>query len=218
MPFQRFDGLQDTIQLFIPCQDYECSIRSRLVELSVRFQAAVYKHLVVFCTDPPVLCVSSFFNQSILGLGRTNRIDGGEPAGIKTLPGDEGCRRNNMIINIKAIKGKTSTRASGTDTVFICIRRRSKPLGEKRLVFCDTSLKEFGNDGGCICFVRRSTKPIGAFGWGGGESGIVSGMLTAGGLGRDTVERRRGLSRPLRVSSFVMSRRSRLQMCWCYAG
>jgi hypothetical protein len=150
-----------------------------------------------------MLSVSSSIDCQMLGRSWTNLIDGGEPAGINTLPGDEGCRRNKMIINIKAIKGKTSTRTSGTETVFRRIRRRSKALGEKRLVFsCDTSLNELGNDGGLRCFVRRSTKPIGASGGGGEGSVMVSGMLTAGGFGRDTVERRRGLSRPLRVSSF----------------
>jgi hypothetical protein len=77
-------------------------------------------------------------------------MDGGEPAGINTLPGDEGCRKNKMTINIKAMKGKMSTSTSGTDTVFMRIRRRSRALGEKRLASCDTSLKELGlgNDGG----------------------------------------------------------------------
>jgi hypothetical protein len=40
---------------------------------------------------------------------------------------------------------------------------------------------------------------------------MVSGMLTDGGFGRDTVERRRGLSRPLRVSSFVVCSRGALR-------
>jgi hypothetical protein len=111
--------------------------------------------------------VSSFSNGPMLGRTWTNRIDGGEPAGINTLPGDEGCRKNRTTINIKAMKGNRSTTTSGTDTVLMRIRRRNKAMGEKRLVFsCDTSLNELGNDGGLMCFVRRSTKPIGAFGVG----------------------------------------------------
>jgi hypothetical protein len=137
---------------------------------------------------------------------------GGEPEGINTLPELSGCRNNKTSRTTMPMQGKTRISAKGTEMVFRRMRLRSRLLSETPLADCDTSPKDWGNDCGCMCFVSRSTKPIGAVSVvAGGESGMVSGMWIAEAFGRETVERRRGLSRPLRVSSFVGGSQSRLQ-------
>ena len=55
-------------------------------------------------------------------------------------------------------------------------------------------------------FLNLESIPIRGSLYSGGDdasSGMVSGIFTAGGFGRETVERRRGLSRPLRGSTLT---------------
>jgi hypothetical protein len=154
----------------------------------------------------PVHIISQAFN---FDCETTNRIEGGEPDGISTRPGDSGCRKSKTSNNIIAAIGNIRTTTRGIEIVFMRIRRRRRALGEKRLPFCETSPNEEGKDGFCRFFEKYCRKPIRDFWWrgwvGGGEastsSRIVSGMLTFGGFGRDTVERRRALSRPFDEST-----------------
>jgi hypothetical protein len=46
---------------------------------------------------------------------RTDLIDGGAPAGINILPGDEGCRTTRIRIRITTRHGKRRTNPSGID-------------------------------------------------------------------------------------------------------
>lgn len=134
----------------------------------------------------------------------TNRIEGGDPDGISTRPGDSGWRKSRTSNSIIAAIGNIRTTTRGIEIVFMRIRRRSRALGEKRLPFCETSPNDEGKDGFCIVLVKYCRKPMRDFSWRGCEGGgastssrMVSGMLTVGGFGRDTVERRRALSRPV---------------------
>jgi len=89
-------------------------------------------------------------------------IDGGAPAGISILPGDEGCRRNKTRINIMTIHGNKRTSPKGIEMEelpFKRMRRRKKAnRGESRSALRDTSsregrLGEFGR-----CFASFCTK------------------------------------------------------------
>ena len=49
MPLHGLDGLYDTFQLLIPCQDHKYRVRSSPIGL--RFEAASHKDFVVFLAD-----------------------------------------------------------------------------------------------------------------------------------------------------------------------
>lgn len=93
-------------------------------------------------------------------------MEGGAPAGLKTLPGAEGCRRKRRHINIITRQGNKRTSERGSETLelpFSRMRRRKKPegiLGIMRSVF---SVQLDGKGGGeGTRFVSCCTNPIGA--------------------------------------------------------
>ena len=97
---------------------------------------------------------------------QTYRIDGGAPAGIRILPGDDGCRTTRTRIKIITMHGKRRTAPRGMEIEelpFNRIRRlKNANLGDI-LSFCrDRSSGEgrLGEEG--IRFRRFFTRPIDA--------------------------------------------------------
>jgi hypothetical protein len=82
-------------------------------------------------------------------------IDGGEPAGIKSVP-SLGCRKNRMTIKIITRSGKSMTTLRGIEIVFNCIRRRRKAKRGKNLVARRCASSRAGRVDFCILVDRRS--------------------------------------------------------------
>ena len=144
MPFDGLDRLNDSLQLFIPCQDDKCSVGPGSINLGI--QAPVGEDLVILLADSSRVGLQSApQGQVVADYQRdTYRIDGGAPAGINSLAGPEGCRTSRTRMRMMTRHGKSRTTPSGMDTLELPrrrIRRRKKAnLGVRYSRCCERLL------------------------------------------------------------------------------
>ena len=98
------------------------------------------------------------------------RIEGGAPAGINILAGEDGCRTTSTSINIITMIGKSRTAPRGMEILELPLsrirRRKNASLGVMRSLWRDKSPREgsfsrvgrLGDEG--ILFTRFCTNPI----------------------------------------------------------
>lgn len=135
VPFDGFDGLNDTLQFLVASEHHERRIRSWTVRVWVLTSG--YEDTVIFLADSSArrmfgklwILVKAEFTQQRQGEKEWYLIGGGAPAGIRILPGEEGCRTKTIKISIITMNGNRRTNPKGIEMPefpLSLIRRRKK--------------------------------------------------------------------------------------------